>query len=680
MPVSFCLTGYYFLITMIKMIKCFSCFSLILTLINCGIVYAQINTILFRFNANHDSSQNVSSTVQAFNVTFSDEVDSIETDARGINGWDYYAPIRTIFSGNDSYLKSAEKVRVSFAGDHMLSGEVWFNPEVGEMAIFSWNDSTQTHGIDLYLIAGKIMLERRFYDTTIVLQSNSSLKLNEWHYINWTLSVDGQNVNMACYLDGILDINRQFVLSTPVGFAIVNSTVQIGKSDYNSSFPFFQGKLSAVNFKSYISQEAYLNAHIPFDGAEYFGIPAYHNYNLGTASSEADQRISVSSTPVMESVIVPYMDDDFIPQGLTNSYEDDDGYYEQPMVYSAMYNKTVEGITARKRSIIVEMDPNNNYKIRRCFQLSSALEYGHVGGIAFFGNRIYVASSAKIEVYSIPEFDSTQSNNKYVNLTTPSNMLFNVGSRASFVTYFRDSVWVGDYKTSGSAYLWGYPLNEDGTVDVSSSPNRYMMPLRTQGVAWTNVEGIDYLMISTSGGDGRSYIYRTPRANLSFNQVPIVDKTLEFPAGGEDLTFDKDKNLYGQSESGAKYFQKRISPWVTFYPFLFKISYDIIFDDITSVEENDSESKINQNNIILRSYPNPANGEIQIILKLDSNSESELKIVDMLGQVLKTWLHIQPGKREQQFTWADSSVASGIYFLQLITNGNIYSHKMILMK
>ena len=66
---------------------------------------------------------------------------------------------------------------------------------------------------------------------------------------------------------------------------------------------------------------------------------------------------------------------------------DDDGYYEQPMVYSAMYNKTVEGITARKRSIIVEMDPNNNYKIRRCFQLSSALEYGHVGGIAFFGNR-----------------------------------------------------------------------------------------------------------------------------------------------------------------------------------------------------------------------------------------------------------------------------------------------------
>jgi len=349
------------------------------------------------------------------------------------------------------------------------------------------------------------------------------------------------------------------------------------------------------------------------------------------------------------------------------------------MVYSSMYNKTVSGQTRLKRSIVVEMDPNKNYKIRRCLQLAGALKNSHVGGIAFFQNRIYVASGHQIEAYQISAFDTTQSFEKYVNVTTTSNMLFNVGSQASFITYYNDSLWVGDYKTSGSAYLWGYPLNEDGSVDVQSSPKKYLMPLKSQGAAWTNVGGTDYLMISTSGGDGKSYIYRVPRSNLSFNFAPVEDRTLEFPAGGEDLSFDKDKNLYGQSESGAKYFQKRTSPWSTFYPFLFKISYDTMFDDITSVDVNNSNS-VEHNEISIGSYPNPANGEIQISVKLNSLSDSEIRIVDVLGQVVKKWLPIQPGTRELNFTWSNSRAASGVYFLQLISNGNIYSHKMILIK
>ena len=645
-----------------------------------GIVSGQANTVLFRFNANHDFSQSTSSTVEVFNITFSEDVDPLEFPARGMNGWGYYAPIRTIFSGVNSYMKSTEKVRVSFAGDHNLSGEVWFNPAAEEMSIFSWNDPALSHGIDLYLDGGKVILERRFFDTTIVAESNSTLSLNAWHYVNWTLSVSNQNVDIAFYIDGILDIESLFTLSSPVGFAIINTEVQIGKSGFNSNLPYFKGKLSAVNFKSYIPQEEYLNAHLPFDGAEYFGIPTYHNYNIGTANSEADQRITENSTPIIESVIIPYMDDDFIPQGLTNSEEDDNNTYPNPMVYSSMYNKTISGQTGLKRSIVVEMDPNNNYKIRRSLQLAGALKYSHVGGIAFFKNRIYVASGHQIEAYQIPEFDTTQSYVKYVNISAPGNMLFSVGSQASFITYFRDSLWVGDYETSGSAYLWGYPLNEDGSVDVASTPKKYLMPLKAQGAAWTNVGGTDYLMISTSGGDGNSYIYRVPRSNLSLNQAPVEDRTLTFPAGGEDLSFDKDKNLYGQSESGAKYFQKRSSPWATFYPFLFKISYDTMFDDITSIEENKNDSSIEQIDIKISTYPNPANGQIQINLRVNSNSESELRIVDVLGQVVKKWLPIQPGKREQKFTWSDSSAASGIYFLQLISNGNIYSHKMILMK
>lgn len=115
----------------------------------------------------------------------------------------------------------------------------------------------------------------------------------------------------------------------------------------------------------------------------------------------------------------------------------------------------------------------------------------------------------------------------------------------------------------------------------------------------------DFLMISTSSGDGKSYIYRAPRANLSLTQTPIADRTLTFPARGEDLSFDNDQNFCTQSESGAKYSQKLTSPWGTFYPFLFKIS----------------------------SFPNHANGQVQIILNLNSNCTSVLRGVNVLGQV-----------------------------------------------
>ena len=659
--------------------KCFNLSFIGIFLFLSAVVFGQANTVLFRFNANHDFSQTVSSTIEAYGITFSNEVDSVELSARAQNGWGYYSPIRTIFSGINSYLKSAEKIRVSFAGDHQLSGEVWFNPEAEEMSIFSWNDTTMSHGIDLYLKNGKITLERRFFDTTVVAESNISITLNDWHYINWTLQVSGKSVEILFYIDGDLDIRNLYELDSQVGFAIINTEVLIGKSVFNSSLPFYKGKLSAVNFKSYIPQEEYLSAHIPFDGSEYFGIPTYHNYNIGGSGNEVDQRIAESPTPIMESVVIPYMDDDFIPQGLTNSYEDDDNIYPNPMVYSSMYNKTIDGQTGAKRSIIVEMDPNNNYKIRRCLQLSGALKYSHVGGIAFFRNRIYVASGHQIEAYQIPEFDSTESYEKYVNISAPSSMLFNVGSQASFVTYYRDTLWVGDYKTNVPPYLWGYALNEDGTVDVNSSPKKYLMPLKTQGAAWTNVDGTEYLMISTSSGDGMSYIYRAPRANLSLTQYPIADRTLAFPAGGEDLSFDNDQNLYTQSESGAKYFQKRTSPWGTFYPFLFKISYETMFDDITSVDVK-TNSFIDKKKVTIRTFPNPANGQVQIILNLNSHSTSELRVVNILGQVVKEWLPIKPSNGEMKYTWSNSNVVSGIYFLQLITNNSIYSHKILLIK
>lgn len=643
---------------------------------------AQSNSVLFRFNANHDFSQNTSSSMDVHNVEFQKYIDSIEVTARNLGGWGFYAPIYSVFSGSNSYLESTELVRVTFAGDHVLSGEVWFQTNSTNGSIFSWNDSTQTHGIDLYLSEGKLNLERRFYDTTVVLISNTNFEVKKWYHVIWTLDVSGSDVNIEFYINNYLDISETFTMNSGAGFAIVKSLALIGKSNYKNELPNFNGILSAVNYKSYIPDEEYLNTNVPFDGSEYFGIPTYHNYNIGTMSEEVDQIISDNPTEIIESAIVPYMDDDFIPQGITNSYEDNENYYANPMVYTSLYNKTVDGITRRKKSIIVEMDPNDNYNIRRCFSLNGEMKYRHNGGIAFFNKKVYVSSGGYIETYTIPDY--TESSNKYVTLERSS--IASVSSIASYMTYYDEYVWVGDFVTSGDAYIKGYPLNEDGSVNKSVTPITYKVLPKTQGVAWTNVNGKDYLMISTSYGDSFSKIYRVPRTELSSTQVPSPDNTFTLPAGGEDLSFDKDKNLYSQSESGSKYFQKRSSPWNTFYPFIYKISYETLFGDIVSVDDDQSSELPSKFNLF-NNYPNPFNPSTTIkysIPLVDSRhgiaSHVTLKVYNILGREIATLVNKIQKAGIYEVDFNSLNLASGVYFYKLQSGNFVESKKMILLK
>ncbi|MCP5061577.1 MAG: hypothetical protein GY936_03830 [Ignavibacteriae bacterium] len=286
------------------------------------VVNAQANSVLFRFNTNHASIQTISSAVEINNVEFSKNIDPIETE-RTLGGWEYYSPRYSLFSGNDSYLKSKEKVEVAFSSNHKLSGEAWFQTDSVNGSIFSWNDSTQLYGIDLYIADGKLKLEQRFNDTTLVLISNTSFELKEWYHIIWTLNVSGSDVNLEFYINNYLDISKTYILNSDVSSAIVNSHVLVGKSSYKTDVANFSGSLSAISFKSYIPDEDYLKTYNPFDGSEYFGVPSYHNYSIGTMNNEVDQIISYNPTEIMESAIVPYMDDDFIPQGITNSFEGD---------------------------------------------------------------------------------------------------------------------------------------------------------------------------------------------------------------------------------------------------------------------------------------------------------------------------------------------------------------------
>ncbi|MCP5061576.1 MAG: T9SS type A sorting domain-containing protein [Ignavibacteriae bacterium] len=349
------------------------------------------------------------------------------------------------------------------------------------------------------------------------------------------------------------------------------------------------------------------------------------------------------------------------------------------MVYTSLYNKTIDGVTGKKKSIIVEMDPNNYYKVQRCFQLSGELEYRHNGGLAFFKKSVYVSSAGYIETYSIPDY--TEGTDKYV--TIERSYLASVSSIASYMTYYNDTVWVGDFVTSGDAYIKGYPLNDDGSVNNSVTPKKYKVLPKTQGVAWTNIDGTDFLMISVSYGDSFSKIYRVLRKELTSSLAPSPDKVFTLPAGGEDLTFDNENNLISQSESGAKYFQKRSSPWDTFFPFIYKISSDKLFGDIVSVEEK--KLQLPTKFKLYSNYPNPFNPSTAIQIDIPVTQHVTLKVFNIHGELVATITDNIIKAGSHRFIWNgknknSSKVASGIYFYQIITNGFNQIKKMLLIK
>ncbi|MFO7895718.1 MAG: M14 family zinc carboxypeptidase [Candidatus Cloacimonadales bacterium] len=89
----------------------------------------------------------------------------------------------------------------------------------------------------------------------------------------------------------------------------------------------------------------------------------------------------------------------------------------------------------------------------------------------------------------------------------------------------------------------------------------------------------------------------------------------------------------------------------------------------------------------MQNYPNPFNPTTTISFSIPENSDNtELKIYNVKGQLVKTLLNDQLAAGEHKIVWNgqdenNQSVASGVYFYKLSSDGkNIATNKMMLMK
>ncbi len=639
--------------------------------------------VLFRYNSDYDLESELQSRVILKNVSVAERIEEEEELARGVDGWNYLPRKTSYFFGDTSYIQSTNNIVSSFFETIGVSGDIWIKTFDSNGTLIEWDDNSKPTGLRLFLQEKKLYLQYRISGDLYQVQSSDSLELLRWYSINWVCKVTTDSVELSIYMNGELFTNSSFELPGSIGFITMNAIVNLGYSVQDSSTSNnFSGEIYAANLKNYIPDESYILSAVPFDGSAYMGLPTYHDYTIGSTEPQLDQRISNNSTPVINRAFVPYLNDDFIPQGITNSCEDEDFSGSDEMVYISLYNRTVDGQTRLKRSILVELNPHDNYKVRRVFRLQGSLGYSHVGGIAFKNGSIYVSSASSIEVYALPEYTDTV-NDKYQDLYTLSSRLFSVNSVASFTTYYNDTIWVGDYCTPSQSnpYLYGYPLDSEGSVLTNFSPKVYRLPFQTQGLVWRNFQDQQYLFISVSGGDAGSKIHRCKKKDLSRYTEPIIEKTFNIPAGGEDLSFGKTGQLLNVSESGAKYFQKRENPWDSFYPFMFTIGENVLFSDIPISINNSKDFYTNNltDSFMLQTFPNPFNNLLTIMFKIEKSSYIDARIYDVTGREIQTLTQKYFFKGIHRLSWSSIELPSGPYFLKLIVGKNRYPVKKILL-
>lgn len=101
----------------------------------------------------------------------------------------------------------------------------------------------------------------------------------------------------------------------------------------------------------------------------------------------------------------------------------------------------------------------------------------------------------------------------------------------------------------------------------------------------------------------------------------------------------------------------------------------------TSVEEEyGSPGALPKSYSLSQNYPNPFNSVTEIKYALPEGCQVRLEIYNVLGQKVATLVDGQQKAGHKSFRWDAGSLASGVYFCRLKTEGFVKTRKMVLLK
>ena len=583
--------------------------------------------------------------------------------ARGAGGWGLNPPSALAFEAPASVFHGVADEDLRQVIGPQLAAEVWVRAaRVDGRVVLVTNRVGEAEGFTLGLEDGRPFFEISFGGQSFRIDG-AALAAEANHWIAATAARSGETLTLALYVDGHQQARSAHpatftgVFSIPQPFYV--GTEATGDAAAPTLTGSFTGHLFGVVVRDYVPRDAYLSSPVPHDGSPYFGLPAFHDYDLGVFHVPMDEQIDPSPLPLRHRFYLPFVNDNYVPQGTASRFEVT-GTDTTALVYVAYYHMTRAGRAETLACVVAEIDAETGH-LRRGFRLTGRLAHSHAGGIAYDRGALYVSSAGWLERYPLPAYDP--GGPVFADLDPDADGTFQTGSKASFVSAFNDTLWVGDYRTASEAapYLFGYPLAEDGRPVKGGRPAIYALPRNIQGVDMFAHGGETYVFMTRNRNSREAEVLRLRRSGLSPYVVPTPDTSITMPHGIEDLSFWPDGTLWTNSESGTDYYQRKSSgAWPIFFPFVYSVPGDALIPGLTATSrEAGSPSPAG---FELRSYPNPAAGPVHVALAVEAAGRLRVTVVDLLGRQVAT-LHegIVPGGRHE-FRW-DDAVAPGLYFV-----------------
>lgn len=367
---------------------------------------------------------------------------------------------------------------------------------------------------------------------------------------------------------------------------------------------YFSGRIYGAAVANYAMDLNYLQSKVMRDGSRYFGSGSYHDYLDAREGMDWRMQKMFSSYPDVNTVVterfyVPLMNDNYVPQGMATNGKD--------TVYMSMYWMDTDGNKGAYASVVTESSVDG--RLKRVYQLrrsNNTIFTGHVGGLAYWNDYLYVPNGATIMRYNIasvsgPEFDGeTFANPRHDSYPIRSDVSYDRSSTMSpntGISYMSASVdydgtpilWVGQFDASEIKYMFGFRILSNGGISTTPLYTFRLPIVRVQGVYChqANRDTMRFYM-SRSYGNNASFIYDVTYNKTSQFHQSIVQR-FRGPAGLEDIAM-LGSELWCVSESGARYYQKRSSsPWTDLYPFVFSCRFyrqgDINRDGVVDVQD-----------------------------------------------------------------------------------------------
>ena len=79
-------------------------------------------------------------------------------------------------------------------------------------------------------------------------------------------------------------------------------------------------------------------------------------------------------------------------------------------------------------------------------------------------------------------------------------------------------------------------------------------------------------------------------------------------------------------------------------------------------------------------YPNPFNPVTNVEYTLSESGSVEIVVFDVMGRHIETLYNGYQSDGGHSITWNAGNKSSGIYYIQIISNNNIKTQKVVLLK